>query len=374
MRGKMGDNKLRLMMTQGEELMFKRYMLVLAVSILIILSSCGFPIQKGLSSEAEAKSLSAVFKRVNPAVVVIITQEHAYSDVLPGVKVTKKGLGSGVVISKDGLVMTAAHVVHVADEVAVHFLNGESVKAKVVGASSQADVAMVKLEHIPDNMVVAELGDSNMLDIGEEVFVVGAPYGIDHTLTVGYMSGRRKPQGVCDNLVPIEFLQTDASINKGNSGGPMFSMEGKVIGIVSHILSRSGGSDGVGFAASINTARDMLLDKQSFWAGLEGYLLSGSLAEAFNLPQESGLLVQRVAQDSPAQELGLRPGMIPVQISGDKLLIGGDIILEVQGTPISSSVEETCQIRNTMWESAKLESIDMKVLRGGEIVKLSVSQ
>jgi S1-C subfamily serine protease len=270
--------------------------------------------------------------------------------------------------------MTAAHVVHVADELSVHFLDGQAVKARVVGASSQADVALLKLEHVPDNMVVAELGNSSMLDIGEEVFVVGAPYGIDHTLTVGYMSGRRKPQGVCDNLVPIEFLQTDASINKGNSGGPMFSMEGKVVGIVSHILSRSGGSDGVGFAASINTARDMLLEKQSFWAGLEGYLLSGPLAEAFNLPQESGLLVQRVAQDSPAQELGLRPGMIPVQIGGDKLLIGGDIILEVQGTPISSSVEETCQIRNTMWESAKLESIEMKVLRRGVTVKLPMSQ
>jgi S1-C subfamily serine protease len=154
----------------------------------------------------------------------------------------------------------------------------------------------------------------------------------------------------------------------------MFNMNGKVIGIVSHILSQSGGSEGLGFATSINTAREMLLAGQSFWAGIEAYLLSGALAEALNLPQESGLLVQRVAKDSPAQEMGLRPGTIPVQVGGDTLLIGGDIILEVQGTPISSSVEETCEIRNRFWQSARGGPMEMKILRGGEVVRLPASR
>jgi len=210
----------------------------------------------GLTTLSEAKSLSKVFKQVNPAVVVILTKEHGYSKLHPGetITVTKGGLGSGVVISEDGLVMTSAHVVNVADEVSVHFLDGSKVLAKVISSASQADVALLRLDSVPDDLVAADLGDSDKVSIGDEIFVVGAPYGVDHTLTVGYMSGRRRPKGACSQLVPLEFLQTDAAINQGNSGGPMFSMDGRLIGIVSHILSRSGGSEGLGFATSINSA------------------------------------------------------------------------------------------------------------------------
>lgn len=328
----------------------------------------------GLGGHAQAKSLSRVFEKVNPAVVVILTKEREYSKVRPGATVTRGGLSSGVVVSKDGLVMTSAHAVHVADEVVVHFLDDATVTAKVVGSATQADVALLKLDHAPDKLVAAELGDSDNVRIGDEVFVVGAPYGVDHTLTVGYVSGRRRPTGACNQLTPIEFLQTDAAINRGNSGGPLFSADGKVIGIVSHILSQSGGSEGLGFATSINTAKDLLLKQKSFWTGLEAYMVSDALAKALNVPQEAGLLIQRVADESPGHDLGLQPGKIPIQIGNERLLIGGDIVLKIQGIPISTSFEDTCAIRDAIWELAPGSRINIEVLRGGKIVELVTSK
>ena len=328
-----------------------------------------------LSSLAGANSLSKVFRKVNPAVVVVLTKERGHSSLLAGQSATisKGGLGSGIVVSDGGLIMTSAHVVQVADAVVVRFLDGTTVEAKVVGSATQADVALLQLNEVPENLVAAELGDSNNVNIGDEIFVIGAPYGIDHTLTVGYMSGRRHPEVACNTLLPIEFLQTDAAINRGNSGGPMFNMDGKVIGIVSHILSHSGGSEGLGFAVSINTASELLLKQKSVWTGLEAYLVSGPLAKALNVPQEAGLLIQRVADESPGDKLGLRPGVIPVEIGGKRLLLGGDIVLEVEGIPVSTDLEHTCQIRQRV-AGLSNGDIEMKVLRGGEIVNLEMSK
>jgi serine protease Do len=350
--------------------MYRKFALPIVLCTLILMSSCAVPVRKDLVSEAEAKSLSEVFRRVNPAVVIVFTKEYAYSRVDPGATVTRGGFGSGVVISEDGLVMTAAHVVQIADEVAVRFQDGRTVGAKVTGASMQADVALLTLESVPDDLVAVELGNSNAVDIGDEVFVVGAPYGVDHTLTVGYLSGRRMPRSACRQLVPVEFLQTDAAINQGNSGGPMFSVDGKLIGIVSHIMTRSGGSEGLGFAISSNSAKALLLEQKSFWIGLDAYFVSGDLAEALNVPQDAGLLVQRVASGSPGAEMGLTPGQIPIKVGREEILLGGDIILEVQGQPVSTDVEKTCKIRDTMGALRVGSRIEMKVLRRGEILTL----
>jgi serine protease Do len=324
-------------------------------------------------SLADAGSLSKVFQKVNPAVVMILTTERGHSGLHAGQEVTfeKGGLGSGIVVSQDGLVMTAAHVVQVADAVVVKFLDGSMVGAKVVGSAPQADVALLQLNHLPDNLVVAELGDSDSVNVGDEIFVIGAPYGVDHTLTVGYMSGRRHPEVVCNSLLPIEFLQTDAAINKGNSGGPMFTMDGKVIGIVSRILSFSGGSEGLGFAVSINTATELLFKQGSVWTGLEAYLVTGPLAKALNVPQDAGLLIQRVADDSPGQRLGLRPGNIPAEIAGKQLLLGGDIVLEVKGVTVSAALEHTCEIRKKV-AGLPNDNLEMKILREGKVIDLAI--
>jgi serine protease Do len=323
---------------------------------------------------AQAESLRKVFHKVNPAVVVIETKEQGVLKGRRGETVTARGLASGVVVSRDGLVMTAAHVVQVADEVTVRFLDGREATAGVVSSSITADVALLRIDPVPDNLVVAELGDSDSVSAGDQVFVIGAPYGVDHTLTVGYLSGRRKPREICDPLQPIEFLQTDAAINRGNSGGPLCSLDGKVVGIVSHILSQSGGSEGVGFATSINTAKELLLKRKSFWSGLEFQYVAGDLARAFNIPQDAGLLIQRVADASPGYAMGLQPGKIPVSIGGEEFLIGGDIIVAIQGIAVSTDTERSCDLRQTLLDLTPGSRIEVTVLRAGKILTLSTTR
>ncbi len=317
---------------------------------------------------AQTGALSRAFKKVNPSVVKILTVKRADVSNRPKIK---GSLGSGVVISKDGLVLTSAHEVDLADKIMVVFLDNHRTTAKIVASSDQADVSLLKLDSIPKDFEVAELGDSDAVQIGDQIFVIGAPYGIDHTLTVGHISGRRQSRTVCHQLTPFEFLQTDAAINKGNSGGPMFDERGKIVGIVSRILSNSGGSMGIGFAVSINTAKKLLLEQKSFWIGFNAYLLSGELAKAFNVPQEAGLLVQHVAKESPGDILGLKAGSIPTQIGKDRFLIGGDIVLTIQGFPVTNTVGDVCAIQDVIGGFTTETQIELTVLRKGKIITLT---
>ncbi len=317
---------------------------------------------------AQTGSISQVFENVNPTVVKILSFEK------PGRRQpgnVRAAIGSGVVVSKDGLIMSAAHTVNVADKIVVTFLNQDTIGAEVIASSAQADIALLKLDKVPENLAVARLGDSDKVRIGDQIFVIGAPYGIDHTLTVGHISGRRQSRTVCQQLAPFEFLQTDAAINQGNSGGPMFDNQGRVVGIVSRILSRSGGSMGLGFGVSINTARDLLLEQKAFWIGFDAYMLSGPMAKAFNVPQEAGLLVQNVAANSPGDTLGLRAGNIPLQLGDEKFKVGGDIVLAIQDFPVAHDVGDACAIQDVVGGFTSETEIRLKVLRDGEIIELS---
>ena len=326
----------------------------------------------GLSAGAvRAESLRTVFKRVDPAVVVVKT---THEQVVAGPRkqfTTLPGLGSGVLISSDGKVLTAAHVVQTADEVKVEFQTGEIISARVLTSEPAADVALLQLERVPPKAVVATLADSDIAEVGDEVFVVGAPIGMTHTLTVGYISARRNPNKFYVGLSRSEFFQTDAAINEGNSGGPMFDMHGAVIGIVSHILSKSGGSEGLGFVVTSNLARKLLLERNPFWSGVEGFLLSGEFAKIFNVPQAAGLLVQRVASHSPAAQLGLRPGTLTAVIEGEPMLVGGDILLEVQGVPIIPDGGSYTVIRERLTNLKPGDKVTAVVLREGRKEELT---
>nr|MBI3613836.1 trypsin-like peptidase domain-containing protein [Nitrospirota bacterium] len=234
---------------------------------------------------ADADTLRQMFKEVDGAVIVIQTNRKETVGGPQQKPTTLAGMGSGVLISADGKVMTAAHLVQTADEVTAHFQTGEVVKAQVVTSEPSADVALLQLERVPPHTEVARLGNSDAAEVGDQVFVVGAPLGLGHTLTVGHISARHKPKTMYGGLAQAEFFQTDAAINQGNSGGPMFNMAGEVIGIVSHIISKSGGFEGLGFVVTSSVARRVLLEKNPYWSGVEGFLLSGDLAKVFNLPQ-----------------------------------------------------------------------------------------
>lgn len=322
-------------------------------------------------ASASGDSLSAMFKRVGPAVVIVRTAGRVVPPQSGGRPVSVAGLGSGVLIDTGGKVVTAAHVVQTADAVRVEFPGNVLVKARIIASDAAADVALLQLDRVPPGIVPAQLGDSNKAEVGDEVFVVGAPLGIGHTLTVGHLSARRKPNATYGGIAPTELFQTDAAINQGNSGGPMFNMDGEVIGIVSHIVSKSGGSEGLGFVVTSNMARRLLFDEPSVWSGLEGYLLAGDLAQAFNIPaRRVGLLVQRVAGGSPAEQLGLRGGSLPARIGDEYLLLGGDVILSVDGIGLGDPGAYE-SIRRRLIEVRAGGSLGVSVLRAGETIELA---
>jgi serine protease Do len=322
-----------------------------------------------LAGTAGAEGIGEVLKRVNPSVVTIRTKGKEVAAEQAGLAAFG-GVGSGVLIAAGDKVLTAAHVVNGVDEITVTFLDGEAIAAHVVSSEPDADVALIELAHPPRHPVVAALGDSDSVEVGDQVFVVGAPYGIAHSLSVGYVSARHKPNTVYSALSRAEFFQTDAAINQGNSGGPMFNMKGEVIGVVSHIISKSGGFEGLGFVVTVNMARHLVLDRKSFWTGMSGVAISGELAEALNLPQPAGLLVQHVAAKSPAAQMGLHPGHLPVTVEGKSVLLGGDVILKVQGIEYQDSSSRDL-IQEALDRLPTGAPVQVTVFRGGKAVELS---
>ena len=316
----------------------------------------------------DAQSVGDVFRSANPSVVVIRARGR---DVEASGQTRFSETGSGVLISSDGKVMTAAHVVHTMDEITVEFLGGETVKARVLSSEPAADLSLLQLERVPAGTRAARLADSNAVRVGDQVIVIGAPYGLSHSLSVGWISARWAPNTVYKALPLAEFFQTDASINSGNSGGPMFNMAGEVIGIVSHNISKSGGSEGLGFVATVNTAKQLLLERRSFWTGLEGQLLSSELADLFNLPPKTvGFMVKTVAKGSPAEEMGIRGGTKTAVIDGQTLVVGGDILLEVEGITVGSAAD-AIRIRDHMGRLPSGAPIKAKVMRAGQVLQLT---
>lgn len=319
-------------------------------------------------------SLGDLYERVNPAVIKIESLERKVVPSLGAGERQAQSIGSGFVISQDGYVMTAAHVVHLADSVRIKFHDGQQSEADIVSSIPSADLALLKLRNVPDNMRVAELGDSSEVRIGDPIIVIGAPQGIDHTLSVGYVSGRMRGDAFAGNLLPIEYIQTDAAINRGNSGGAMFDLNGKVIAVTSRIVSESGGSEGLGFGVNINVAKQLLLEHDGIWGGLDSVVLAGRLAKIFNLPQPAGLLVQRVANGSLAHRIGLRPSLVAARIGDRDLLVGGDIILSVDNTLVSGVPEEQPKLFETFVSALKTGKIRLTVLREGRIADLELKE
>ncbi|MGI9285282.1 MAG: S1C family serine protease [Pseudomonadales bacterium] len=326
------------------------------------------------SSGANAGDLSSVFSKVDKAVVVIATEATQSKISRHGIATaTESGLGSGVIISPKGTVLTAAHVVDNADRVKVKLLNGDTYTAKVVSSVLPADVALIQLQAVDKKLPYVDVSDSDRAKVGTEIFIVGAPYGLEHTLTVGYLSGRRLISGE-DTLLDVEFLQTDAAVNQGNSGGPMFTAKGELIGIVSHIRSQSGGSEGLGFAASSKMIQRSLLDQPPIWFGMEYIPLRGDLAEAMNIGADEGLLVQRVAKGSLGEAFGLRESYIPATVSGHDVFFGGDIILQLGGQNIYLTHAGRDRIFKYFNGVAAGKPLEMTVLRNGERMTLTAAK
>jgi serine protease Do len=330
---------------------------------------CGILAGLPAPASGQAPTVGDVFKKVLPSVAVIRAKGTEIST-RTGAVSTFNEVGSGVLISADGKIMTAAHVVSAMDDITVEFLGSPAVKARVTGAEPGADLAVLQLERVPQGARVATMANSDRVKVGDQVVIVGAPYGLSYSLTVGYLSARHAPNTVYGTFPLAEFFQTDATINTGNSGGPMFSMAGEVIGIVSHIISKSGGSEGLGFVVTMNTARQLLLERRAFWGGLEFYQLTERQAAVLNLPQPGGFLVKGVAKDSPADRAGLRPGTVPGTIDGKEMALGGDILLSVEGIPLTSA-EDMMKVRERLNSLSPGATFKATVMRLGKIVELA---
>ena len=236
----------------------------------------------------------------------------------------QRGTGSGFIVSPDGIIMTNAHVVEGADELIVRLTDKREFKGKVLGSDKKTDIAIIKIE--AKDLPVLKIGDSSKLKVGEWVAAIGSPFGLDNTVTAGIVSAlsRNLPS---DQYVP--FIQTDVAVNPGNSGGPLFNMNGEVVGINSQIFSTSGGFMGLSFAIPIDLAmqiKDQLVKDGRVTRGYVGvYIqeLTQELANSFGLKTPEGALVTKIEKDSPAEKAGLKVG---------------DVILAMNGTKVTSSV------------------------------------
>jgi len=237
-----------------------------------------------------------------------------------------QSLGSGFIISSDGYILTNAHVVSDADEVIVKLTDKREFKAKIVGVDRRSDVALVKID--ATNLPKVTLGDPGQLKVGEWVAAIGAPFGLENTVTAGIVSakGRALPQ---ENYVP--FIQTDVAINPGNSGGPLFNLKGEVVGINSQIYSRSGGYMGLSFAIPIDVAIDVQNQLRAGgrvargWLGIGIQDITKELADSFGMKNTNGALVAGIEKGSPAEKAGLEPGDVITRFDGKPITLSSDL-------------------------------------------------
>lgn len=312
-------------------------------------------------SKGEA-NVSNIYKQVIPTVVTVFTKSNKFTDKGP---VKNQGLGSGVLISHDCYILTAAHVVDGSSDILVKTQDGKMRKASIVFSEIAADIALLKLDVLDRSLAHATLGDSDNLVIGQNVYAIGSPYGLENSFSSGIISAFRGKDMVYNGTVNVDFIQTDAAINSGNSGGPLFNSKGEVIGIASSILTVSGGSQGIGMVVAINTAKSLLTFDDRPWVGINSvFLTQEHYATLFNINiSNGGLLVQSVAANSPAEKAGLRGGFIQANVTGREILFGGDIILQVGD---QEACHPICIEKEGMIHLDK-NKINIKYLREGKV-------
>jgi S1-C subfamily serine protease len=320
--------------------------------------------------DAEEQNNIDVYHRVIPSIVNITSKTVAY-DFFFG-PVPQEGQGSGFIIDKEGHILTNYHVVGDANQVEVTLHNKKTYRATVIGRDRGHDLAVVQIS--APGVVPAVLGESKNLQVGQKVFAIGNPFGLSGTMTRGIISSLRpirSPEGAYIE----EAIQTDAAINPGNSGGPLLNSHGEVIGINS--LIATGGSNqsaGIGFAIPINTAKAVLGDLITLGSvrrpslGIVSLPIGPELAQEMGLPADYGVLIVRVVQGGAADRAGLRGGTERAYLGGTPIMIGGDLIIAIDGDPIGDQQD----LANAMNKHRAGDTVSVTVYRGRRKMNVSV--
>jgi len=284
-----------------------------------------------------------IYRQASPAVANILTKATEYDFFMDPVPV--EGAGSGFVIDPKGYILTNFHVVAGAQTIEVILGDKTRYPAKFLGADQRNDVALLKIEPKGKQLASLTLGDSATLQVGQKVLAIGNPFGFQSTLTTGVVSALVRTVQTSQSTFIDEAIQTDASINRGNSGGPLINTHGEVIGINSAIYTPSGTAAGIGFAIPINTAKLIATDLinegkvRRAYLGVSTIELTAWLAEALDLPVQEGLLVETATKGGPSATAGVRGGDRSVQAGMRRLSIGGDVIVGIDGQKVGNKFD-----------------------------------
>jgi S1-C subfamily serine protease len=313
-----------------------------------------------------------VYRQASPAVANILTKATEYDFWMDAVPV--EGAGSGFIIDPRGYILTNFHVVQEAQSIEVVLGDQSRYPAKFIGADQRNDVALVKIDPKGKQLMALTLGDSSSLQVGQKVLAIGNPFGFQSTLTTGVVSALGRTVQTSQTTFIDEAIQTDAAINRGNSGGPLINSHGEVIGINSAIYTPSGTTAGIGFAIPINTAKtiahDLITDGRVHRAflGIVPLPIGGGLAEALDLPVQEGLLVETVAKGSPASNAGIRGGDRVVQAGMRRIYIGGDVIVAIDGQKIANELDFNVALSR----KRPGDTMTISVYRGGKKMDVTV--
>src|SRR6266853_1260767 len=313
-----------------------------------------------------------IYRQTSPAVANILTKATEYDFFMDPVPV--EGAGSGFVIDTKGYILTNNHVVEGAQTIEVVLGDQSRYPAKVVGVDPRNDVALIKIEPKNKPLVALPLGDSSTIQVGQKVLAIGNPFGFQSTLTTGVISALGRTVQTSQTTFIDQAIQTDAAINRGNSGGPLINSHGEVIGINSAIYTPSGTTTGIGFAIPINTAKnianDLMTDGRVHQAflGVVTVPVGGWLGEALDLPVKEGLLVESATKGGPAAAAGIQGGNRVAEAGMRKIAIGGDVIVAIDSQKVVSQLD----VNLVLNRKRPGDNVTVTLYRGGKKMDVPV--
>ena len=317
------------------------------------------------SIDIEEQLVIDVYARVGPA-VVCITVPQRFGECI----------GSGFVIDLEGRIVTNNHVAEADDELLVTLADEHTVPAEVIGSDPGSDLAVLKIDVPPEELTVAELGESATLQVGQRAIAIGNPFGLERTVTTGVVSSLGRTLSRDDSSYQIaEVIQTDASINPGNSGGPLLDSQGKVIGVNSAIATETGANSGVGFAIPVDILKRVVPELIAHgryrhpWLGISGRSISPEIVEAADLPVGTGVLIFEVEPGSPADEAGMRGGDQQLLVSGLPMRAGGDIVIAIDDVEVRSFDDMVNYLAS---HTSVGDTVTLTVVRQDEEIRVAV--